>query len=485
MSITLDGSTGISVTGNNNLSIGTLAAGNTTITGTLAANSTTITGTLSASANVNLDSGTLFVDGTNNRVGINNTAPTQALTVAGDTFVNGAVTFANSTGNTIYIAANGYMSIGNTANNNSARLYITASDTSTRRTLILDSGYPTVNSNATNYYHNFWVNHRNFPISSGVTDSGYRIGINVEGYQDNTAFQGTLNTYRGIWVRTGNYSNTTGTITNNYGIHIENFNNSGTITNNFGLYQEGSGTRNYLQGNTGFGIATPYSAVVVNGDTHVTLNNSIYFGANTTSAGTWNTRLYASGGVQYINSNGFVVNDYGYTGTKTFIDVSSANRIGLTTAVDSLFELKTGRIRQGYNQRAILGWYDWHTGPISGTNYLHIKTSLWAGGSPGNTQPTMSFFHILGYDYRALTIDSKLGFHNWAGSIYSAASTNSGSLNISPAAYVSSDGYVVLRFDVTNASYMGLTINYYQAYGYSFQSVNVTATALTSSTSNY
>ncbi len=112
MSITLDGSTGISISGNNNLSIGTLAAGNTTITGTLAANATTITGTLTASANVNFDSGTLFVDG-NNRVGINNTSPTQALTVAGNTFVNGAVTFANSTTNTAIFAASGNISIGN------------------------------------------------------------------------------------------------------------------------------------------------------------------------------------------------------------------------------------------------------------------------------------------------------------------------------------------------------------------------------------
>jgi hypothetical protein len=39
----------------------------------------TITGTLTASANVNFDSGTLFVDGTNNRVGINTTSPSAVL----------------------------------------------------------------------------------------------------------------------------------------------------------------------------------------------------------------------------------------------------------------------------------------------------------------------------------------------------------------------------------------------------------------------
>lgn len=96
------------------------------VTGVLNAGNTTITGTLSASANVNFDSGTFFVDGTNNRIGINNTAPTQALTVTGTAglgnttisgtqFVNGAVTFANSTSNTVIFAANGSVGIGTDA----------------------------------------------------------------------------------------------------------------------------------------------------------------------------------------------------------------------------------------------------------------------------------------------------------------------------------------------------------------------------------
>lgn len=93
--------------------ITTLAAGNTTITGfanvttTLAAGNTTITGTLSASANVNFDSGTLFVDGTNNRVGINNTAPTSSLTVTGN------AAFSNT------VNITGFVDVGNTVRVNS------------------------------------------------------------------------------------------------------------------------------------------------------------------------------------------------------------------------------------------------------------------------------------------------------------------------------------------------------------------------------
>ena len=74
---------------------------------TLAAGNTTITGTLSASANVNLDSGTLFVDGTNNRVGINNAAPTSSLTVTGN------AAFSNT------VNITGFVDVGNTLRVNS------------------------------------------------------------------------------------------------------------------------------------------------------------------------------------------------------------------------------------------------------------------------------------------------------------------------------------------------------------------------------
>ena len=45
--------------------------------------------TITASANVNLDSGTLFTDATNNRVGINNTNPTTSFHVQGGTLIGG------------------------------------------------------------------------------------------------------------------------------------------------------------------------------------------------------------------------------------------------------------------------------------------------------------------------------------------------------------------------------------------------------------
>jgi hypothetical protein len=50
------------------------------------------TGFTQTSGNANFDSGVLFVDGTNNRVGVNNTTPGHALSVTGTTNLGGAVT---------------------------------------------------------------------------------------------------------------------------------------------------------------------------------------------------------------------------------------------------------------------------------------------------------------------------------------------------------------------------------------------------------
>jgi len=67
---------------NNNIGIGNVTPTSLlTVTGTAALGNTTITGSLTASANVNLDAGTFFVDGTNNRVGVGTTSPSYSVHV--------------------------------------------------------------------------------------------------------------------------------------------------------------------------------------------------------------------------------------------------------------------------------------------------------------------------------------------------------------------------------------------------------------------
>ena len=130
--------------------------------------------------------------------------------------------------------------------------------------------------------------------------------------------------------------------------------------------------------------------------------------------------------------------------------------------------------------RAVLNWFQWGGNP-SGA-YLHIKTSLWGGGSPnGNSQTTMSMFHIKGYTYDAQTINSMMGFHNWSGTAYNLVLTNNGSRAAAQNAYVSSDGYIVLVIN-TGTNYPGISIDYFQNYPYTYQAVSVQAYTSSNST---
>ena len=77
---------------------GAVELGNTTVTGfaNVTTTATIGTGFTLTSGNANFDSGVLFVDGTNNRVGIGNTTPAHALSVTGTTNLGGVVTITSN-----------------------------------------------------------------------------------------------------------------------------------------------------------------------------------------------------------------------------------------------------------------------------------------------------------------------------------------------------------------------------------------------------
>jgi len=123
---TIDTDLALTVLGATTLSNTLSVTGTSTLTG-----NATLSGTLQTIAgNSNFDSGVLFVDATNNRVGINNTAPAVALRVTGDADISatlnvsstaniaGAVQFSNTfavAGNTtlskdVVITGNSYIS---------------------------------------------------------------------------------------------------------------------------------------------------------------------------------------------------------------------------------------------------------------------------------------------------------------------------------------------------------------------------------------
>lgn len=102
---------GASVTGNLSVS-GTLTTNNFTLTGNAtlgdaAGDTLTINGTaVSIPNNLNIDSNTLFVDATNNRVGIGTASPTNALTVAGNFNVTGNTTLGDASTDTLTVHPN-------------------------------------------------------------------------------------------------------------------------------------------------------------------------------------------------------------------------------------------------------------------------------------------------------------------------------------------------------------------------------------------
>jgi hypothetical protein len=121
--------------------------------------------------------------------------------------------------------------------------------------------------------------------------------------------------------------------------------------------------------------------------------------------------------------------------------------------------------------RSIYSWYQSGTNAWDGYAYLHLKTNMNAGGA-GNIHYTMSLFYARLYSYSSNYIrEGSIGFHNWSGSIYNLSTTG----NIFYNAYTSSDGFVVLSLTIGSGSYMGVTVDWHQAYGYPFQDKIVTA----------
>jgi len=130
---------------------------------------------------------------------------------------------------------------------------------------------------------------------------------------------------------------------------------------------------------------------------------------------------------------------------------------------------------------------DWfvYAGPTTNSGqYVHMKTNLWAGGSPaGNSEFTMSSFRY--HSYYAYGGDTTpggyIGWHNWNGSYPNLQLVNEGTLALVQNSYTSSDGYVVLVAKI-GAGYAQFSIDWMQWAGYTFRERKVTAVTQSSST---
>jgi len=85
----------------------------------------------------------------------------------------------------------------------------------------------------------------------------------------------------------------------------------------------------YVQGSVGVGTLTPDYKLDVAGGVRVEGANVLYFGG--TGTNDWQTRMYNNNGVQTINTNGLIINDYGYTGSKNYLTILSNGNVGIGT----------------------------------------------------------------------------------------------------------------------------------------------------------
>jgi hypothetical protein len=178
----------------------------------------------------------------------------------------------------------GNIGIGGT--NSSAKLYDTTSLTNFG-TRWLQHGVliTSATSNGTNLSLGFDVDSTNMSISSGVTDSGYRLGIRSSAYANTTSFAGTLAEQFGVFGTAGISQAKSGakvtsafggefvvlnnapgtTITNAYGVYIANSGTAGTITNRYDLFASSPNAKNYFAGKVGVGTTTPAASLDVHG----------------------------------------------------------------------------------------------------------------------------------------------------------------------------------------------------------------------------
>jgi hypothetical protein len=161
---------------------------------------------------------------------------------------------------------------------------------------------------------------------------------------------------------------------------------------------------------------------------------------------------------------------FGLHSVDDVLNISGNGRVGIGTTSPQQTLSVEGSIRAN---RSIYSWYQAGTNSWDGFQFLHLKTNMWAGGSPnGNIEYTMSLFYGRLYSYSSAYVrEGHFGFHNWSGGIYQSATNGT----FWSGGYTSSDGYVVLVVALGGGTYFGVTIDWHQAYGYPLVQKVVTA----------
>jgi len=202
--------------------------------------------------------------------------------------IGGNLAFATGNTERMRIQSNGNVGIGTT--NPSSKLYINEStgDGVISKNGLISSRRTITTSNVTSYDKSIYAGLINYTIPAGITDNGYKIGVDASAYSGDTNFAGTLKSNYGVWARAGIHKGVSGakiinaigvnaevldnevgtTITNAYGVKISTNNyDKTTVTNRYDLYAGTSKAKNYFAGKVGIGTTSPEGNLQVGSST--------------------------------------------------------------------------------------------------------------------------------------------------------------------------------------------------------------------------
>lgn len=165
--------------------------------------------------------------------------------------------------------------------------------------LLVYCNEPTISGDDTQFYNASYMYLGGTNVSGGVTDSGYRRGIYVQGYPNTSSFIGTLANMSAIHIDNGTFgNNASGTITTSYGLRIVSYmEGTASVTNLWGLYvQDIDGvSKNYIQRDLRVGTTSNAGNFLANFAGHIGPQSDITY-----DLGASNLRwrgLYASSGI--------------------------------------------------------------------------------------------------------------------------------------------------------------------------------------------
>lgn len=317
----------LDVTGNATLDANLSVAGNSTMTGDLTVNGNTTLGnagtdTIVVTGILNADSGVLYVDPANNRVGINDTTPSEALDVTGNVAISGNETVGGTLGVT-----------GNTTL--SGTLGVTGDSTFTGQALASDGTalLPGISFSGDTNTGLFRSAADQVDI---VTNGASRFRIEATG-QIKAVYESTLGTDYNTTLDNGylcrawvNFDGTSSNLTGTYS------RTGTTITVSITSHGLTTGQSVYLDFTTGTGTDGIYIVTVVNANSY-TVTDSV---SGSTSGNVTQFRyIRASGNVSSITDNGtgdYTVNfttalpdaNYGYAAT-TGLSTTGANNMAV------------------------------------------------------------------------------------------------------------------------------------------------------------